>query len=102
MKAFRVSRYCLLITLIGLALSATAQARSGSSAHAYLLRGIFNVSVGLDALADKLRRVGIAATVYGHDEEGIVAAEALQQFQAGRARPIILIVIRSAPGRRCG
>jgi thioesterase domain-containing protein len=91
MMPFRLSRYCLLIGLIGLALSATAQARSGSSAHVYLLRGIFNVSVGLDALAAKLGQVGIAATVYGHDEEGTVATEALQQFQAGRARPIILI-----------
>ena len=91
MKAFRLSRYCLLITLIGLALSATAQARSGPGAHVYLLRGIFNVSVGLDALAAKLSHVGIPATVYGHDEEGTVATEALQQFQAGRVRPIILI-----------
>src|SRR3974377_353469 len=91
MKSFRLSRYCLLITLIGLALSATAQARSGPGAHVYLLRGIFNVSVGLDALAVKLSQVGIAATVYGHDEEGTVATEALQQFQAGRMRPIILI-----------
>jgi pimeloyl-ACP methyl ester carboxylesterase len=91
MKAFHLSRYCLLITLIGLASSATAQAMSGPSPHVYLLRGIFNVSVGLDALAAKLGQVGIAATVYGHDEEGTVAADALQQFQAGRARPIILI-----------
>jgi pimeloyl-ACP methyl ester carboxylesterase len=91
MKSFCLSRYCLLITLVGLALSATAQARSGSSAHVYLLRGIFNVSVGLDALAAKLSQIGIAATVYGHDEEGTVATEALQQFEAGRVRPIILI-----------
>jgi pimeloyl-ACP methyl ester carboxylesterase len=91
MNSLRLWRYCLLITLMGLALSATAQARSGAGAHVYLLRGIFNVSVGLDALAGKLGQVGIAATVYGHDEEGTVATEALQQFQAGRVRPIILI-----------
>jgi len=93
MKSFRLSHYCLLITLIGLALSATAQARSGLSAHVYLLRGIFNVSVGLDALAAKLSQVGIATTVYGHDEEGNFRPVA-------RARSFSS-VIRSAPARRC-
>jgi thioesterase domain-containing protein len=98
MKSYLLSPLCLLTMLIGLASSGPAHARNvhASSAHAssaqvYLLRGIFNVSVGLDALADKLRQNGIAATVYGHDEEGTVAADALQQYQAGSARPIILV-----------
>jgi thioesterase domain-containing protein len=93
MKPSSLSAPFLLIMLLGSALSGPAHARSvhGSSAHVYLLRGIFNVSVGLDALADKLRRTGVAATVYGHDEEGTVAAEALQQYQSGSARPIILV-----------
>jgi acetyl esterase/lipase len=56
----------------------------------YLLRGIFNVSVGLDVLAVKLQQTGIAATVYGHDEAGTVAAAALAQYQSG-ARSIILV-----------
>src|ERR1700730_3978457 len=96
MKSCRLLPRCLLIMLLGLAWGGPAHARNvhassahQSSAHVYLLRGIFNVSVGLDALADKLRRIGIAATVYGHEEEGTVAADALQQYQAGR--PIILV-----------
>ena len=91
MKSCRLLPRCLLIMLLGLAWSGPAHARNvhASSAHVYLLRGIFNVSVGLDALADKLRRIGIAATVYGHEEEGTVAADALQQYQAGH--PIILV-----------
>jgi pimeloyl-ACP methyl ester carboxylesterase len=93
MKSCRLLPRCLLIMLLGLAWSGPAHARNvhASSAHVYLLRGIFNVSVGLDALADKLRRIGIAATVYGHEEEGTVAADALQQYQAGGAHPIILV-----------
>jgi pimeloyl-ACP methyl ester carboxylesterase len=93
MKTYRLSVSFLLMMLLGLTLNGPAHARGvhGSNARVYLLRGIFNVSVGLDALAGKLRQSGIAATVYGHDEEGTVAAEALQQYQAGSARPIILV-----------
>src|SRR6202521_3720905 len=101
MNSCRLSLCCLPVMLACLAWSGVAHASSAqvlsahvSSAHVYLLRGIFNVSVGLDALAGKLRGIGIAATVYGHDEEGMVAADALQQYQAGGARPIILAVIR--------
>jgi pimeloyl-ACP methyl ester carboxylesterase len=91
MKSYRLSRRCLMLLLLGWMVSGPAQARSVMGAHVYLLRGIFNVSVGLDALADKLKQSGISATVYGHDEEGSVAAEALQQYQAGNVRPIILV-----------
>ena len=62
-----------------------------ASAHVYLLRGIFNVSVGLDALAGKLAHQGVPATVYGHAESSTVATLAAQQYHSGTARPIILI-----------
>jgi pimeloyl-ACP methyl ester carboxylesterase len=87
MNRFRPAMLVALAVLIGL--SGTGVARA--AAHVYLLRGIFNVSVGLDALAGKLAHRGIAATVYGHDEESAVAALAAQQYQGGTARPIILI-----------
>jgi pimeloyl-ACP methyl ester carboxylesterase len=87
MTSFRPLTVCALMVL--LCFSWTGAARA--SAHVYLLRGIFNVSVGLDALAAKLARQGIAATVYGHDEGGTVAALAAQQYSSGAARPIVLI-----------
>jgi pimeloyl-ACP methyl ester carboxylesterase len=87
MNRFRPAMLVALAVLIGL--SGTGVARA--AAHVYLLRGIFNVSVGLDALAGKLAHQGVAATVYGHDEESAVATLAAQQYQAGTARPIILI-----------
>lgn len=63
----------------------------GGGTQVYLLRGIFNVSVGLDALAQKLARRGIRASVHGHGESGIVAAQAAADYRAGRVRSIILI-----------
>src|SRR6202023_122089 len=87
MKSFRRLTLCALAVLLGVAWTDAAHA----GAHVYLLRGIFNVSVGLDALAGKLARQGVAATVYGHDESSTVATLAAQQYQGGTARPIILI-----------
>jgi hypothetical protein len=87
MSSFRKATLCAFIMLLGVGWGGGAQA----SSHVYLLRGIFNVSVGLDVLAGKLARQGIAATVYGHDESGTVAALAAQQYQSGSARPIVLI-----------
>ena len=60
MKPFRLSGCGVLTVLLCLSWSGAASA----AAHVYLLRGIFNVSVGLDALAAKLGRIGIAASVY--------------------------------------
>jgi hypothetical protein len=87
MNLFRSASLCALAVLLGLLWTAVAHA----SAHVYLLRGIFNVSVGLDALAGKLAHKGVAATVYGHDEASTVATLAAQQYNSGTARPIILI-----------
>jgi hypothetical protein len=87
MNSFRKAALCAIALLLGLSWTGVARA----SAHAYLLRGIFNVSVGLDALAGKLAHQGVAATVYGHDESSTVATLAAQQYQGGAGRPIILI-----------
>jgi hypothetical protein len=66
-------------------------AAAAGATHVYLLRGIFNVSVGLDALAAQLNRRGIATTVAGHGESGAVAAEAIRDYRSGKVRTIILI-----------
>src|SRR5258708_13850073 len=68
-----------------------AAAAHRGGAHAYLVRGIFNVSVGLDALAAKLARMGVATSVYGHGEAGAGASAAIRGFKSGRVRSIILI-----------
>jgi hypothetical protein len=91
MNSFRQATICALAMLLAIALGLSWTGAARASAHVYLLRGIFNVSVGLDALAGKLAHQGIAATVYGHDEASAVATLAAQQYQSGSARPIILI-----------
>jgi hypothetical protein len=87
MKPFRIACCCLALGLAVLASGAAAAAGT----HAYLMRGIFNVSVGLDALAGKLARRGIAASVYGNGDVATVAAEAIQAYRSGQVRSIVLI-----------
>jgi len=87
MSSFRPATLCAVAMLLGLSWTGVARA----SGHVYLLRGIFNVSVGLDALAGKLAHQGVAATVYGHGEASTVATLAAQQYHSGTARPIVLI-----------
>lgn len=60
-------------------------------AHVYLLRGIFNVSVGLDDLAAKLEKLGIPASVYGHGEADEVVATATRDYRSGGLSTIVLI-----------
>jgi hypothetical protein len=84
----RLPLYCVAFLLFLFA-NDVASARSGT--HAYLLRGIFNVSIGLDALAGKLARRGIPSSVYGHGESGSVAAQAIRDYRSGKVRSIILI-----------
>ena len=79
------------VLALGLCLVATGGAAAASRTHVYLVRGIFNVSVGLDALARKLARTGVATSVHGHGDGGSVASEAIADYKSGRVRSIILI-----------
>ena len=85
----------LRLVSCGLALAfcvfAHGNAAAAGRTHVYLLRGIFNVSVGLDALAQKLGRLGVAASVHGHGDGSSVASEAIADYRGGRVRSIILI-----------
>jgi len=66
-------------------------AAAGSRAHVYLFRGLFGMSPGMDALAEKLNRRGIHATVHGYGETSTLAAAAAELYKSGREAPIILI-----------
>jgi pimeloyl-ACP methyl ester carboxylesterase len=93
----RVIYCCLVILVCLLAMEdASAKRRShgasgGGGTHVYLLRGIFDVSVGLDALAAKLNARGIPASVYSHGDSYAIAEEAAAAYRAGRVRSIILV-----------
>lgn len=83
---------CVLIAvcLLGGDDAVAAPKRSGGT-QVYLLRGIFNVSVGLDALATKLSRRGIRSVVYGHSEAALVAEQVISDYRSGRVRSIIMV-----------
>src|SRR5690242_16830122 len=66
-------------------------AAAASRTHVYLVRGVFNVSVGLDELAAKLNNRGVPATVYGPMSSGSVASDAIADYKAGKVMSIILV-----------
>jgi pimeloyl-ACP methyl ester carboxylesterase len=88
---------CCLVVLVCLLAAGDASAKrrsaghSGGGTHVYLLRGIFDVSVGLDALAAKLNARGIPASVYSHGDSYAIAEEAGAAYRAGRVRSIVLV-----------
>jgi hypothetical protein len=86
----RLLSCCLVMTLWVFG-SGSASAAHGGRTHVFLLRGIANVSVGLDALAGKLARLGIVASVEGYGDEAAVTAEAIREYKSRRVRSIILI-----------
>src|SRR6516162_7319791 len=69
-----------------------AAAQAQPRAHVYLLRGLMNVfSLGMDTLADELRRHGMNATVHNYAEWQTLADQAAANYKAGKEAPIILI-----------
>jgi pimeloyl-ACP methyl ester carboxylesterase len=80
---------CCLIAWLCLLGHGPAAAASGT--HVYLVRGVFNVSVGLDELAAKLNKRGVPATVYGPMSSGSVASDAIADYKAGKVKTIVLI-----------
>jgi pimeloyl-ACP methyl ester carboxylesterase len=61
-------------------------------AHVYLLRGLLNIfSLGMDTLAEQLKRRGVDATVDNYAEWQTLADRAAADYKAGKEAPIILI-----------
>lgn len=86
----------LALMLLGLPINViTAQAAaitSSPAAHVYLLRGAFNIfSLGMDELAAKLERMGIATTVTNYLAWQALADQAAAEYKSGRVRMIILV-----------
>ena len=68
------------------------RARPQARAHVYVLRGLFNVfSLGMDSLAEELKRRDVDATVHGYAEWQTLADQAAADYKAGKKPPIILI-----------
>jgi hypothetical protein len=85
MKSIRLLTPFILVLLLCFAWHGAARA---AGSHVYFIRGIFNVSVGLDAMA---ARVGIPSSIFGDGDGGTIAAQATADYQSGRAHTIILV-----------
>jgi len=85
MKSTRASIPFVVVLLLCLGWHGAARA---ANSHVYFIRGLFNVSVGLDAMA---ARVGIPASVYGDGDGSAIAAQATADYKSGRAHSIILV-----------
>ena len=69
-----------------------AAAQPQPRAHVYLLRGLRNIfSLGMDTLAEQMKRHGIDATVHNYAEWQTLADRAAANYKAGKEAPIILI-----------
>jgi hypothetical protein len=61
-------------------------------ARVYLLRGLLNIfSLGMDTLAEELKRRDVYATVHSYSEWQTLADQATADYKAGKEAPIILI-----------
>ncbi len=65
---------------------------TGGRAHVYVLRGLMNIfSLGMDDLAEKIRRRGVAASVHNHAEAEALVNAIAAKYKAGKHGPVILI-----------
>src|SRR6516162_1840509 len=82
----------VLALFAGIVLATPGTAQPQARAHVYVLRGLFNVfSLGMDLLADELKRRGVDATVHGYADWQTLADRAAADYKAGKEAPIILI-----------
>jgi hypothetical protein len=89
----RSGRFTAVFALVvGIVLANPGAAQPQPRAHAYLLRGLMNIfSLGMDTLAEQLKRRGVYATVHNYAEWQTLADRAAADYKAGKEAPIILI-----------
>jgi pimeloyl-ACP methyl ester carboxylesterase len=66
-----------------------SQSRGGS--HLYVLLGLGNNSPGLSEFASRIARRGIPTTVRNYGDWQALAQEAIQQYQSGQLRTIMIV-----------
>jgi pimeloyl-ACP methyl ester carboxylesterase len=68
------------------------QAPARRAGHVYLLRGLANIfSLGMDELAAKLNKAGIAASAHSYTETPFLAKSISAAYRAGNHGPVILM-----------
>ena len=80
--------FALMLVLPSLVGAATS---SSASTSVYLMRGLLDVSTGLDQLAARLKKRGVRARVDSYTAVSSLTAMAIRDYKNGTACPIVLI-----------
>lgn len=89
MCCVEVRRLFWWVLVVAACMSAAAPAQAGPAV--YLMRGLMDVSTGLDDLAAQLRKRGIKAVVGSYVDWQDLAAAAIREHRAGKACPVAII-----------
>ncbi len=96
-RALRAVALTLLLLGVSVGVSAAEKIAPAAAApkpqnHVYLLRGAFNIfSLGMDEIAARVQRMGVATTVTNYLGWESLADEAAAAYKSGRIKNIILI-----------
>ena len=71
--------------------TAHAAATKSQVHHVYLMRGLFDVSTGLDDLAARIKSLGIDAEVASYTDQPELTARAIAGFERDGGCPVVLI-----------
>ncbi len=92
MAAFALASLLLLPAVAQSAPKSPQHQNVVSRPHVYLMRGLLNIfSLGMDELAAKIQRHGIAASVYNHTQADAIVSQITAAYRAGDHGPIILV-----------
>jgi hypothetical protein len=95
-QALRAAALALLLLGVSVGVSAAEKTAPPTAPkpqnHVYLLRGAFNIfSLGMDEIASKVERMGVATTVTNYLGWESLADEAAAAYKSGRIKNIILV-----------
>jgi len=95
-QALRAAALTLLLLGVSVGVSAAEKTAPPTAPkpqnHVYLLRGAFNIfSLGMDEIASRVERMGVATTVTNYLGWESLADEAAAAYKSGRIKNIILV-----------
>ncbi len=95
-QALRAAALTLLLLGVSVGVSAAEKTAPPTAPkpqnHVYLLRGAFNIfSLGIDEIASRVERMGVATTVTNYLGWESLADEAAAAYKSGRIKNIILV-----------
>lgn len=81
----------MLVSVLAWPLVAATATPADAATSVYLMRGLMDVSTGLDDLAGRLKRRGVKAKVASYTARDELSAAAIRDFKSGRGCPIVIV-----------